>query len=247
MNLFKRIYLSVFSVAGLLCLLALALPWFGPWVELTQAFLRMSWYRAVVLACVVIAAIGLLVTLGRAIFTPKERKTVVVSRSGSNQVTVATAAISSQAAHIVEAGRLFFADKVSVAVNRRGKAKVAVRVHPAYAVNVAEEGPRLHEALENGLAALCGDAISSISLEFVEPDSQEEPPAFITEGPSAYEIPADPYASVVEAEFEPIEDSTDEPLTEQMPKPVPAPTSEVTVSMGHTGYDEVPPVLGEEV
>lgn len=44
MGVFKRICLLVFGLAGLLSLVALALPWWGPWTEEARALLGVYWY-----------------------------------------------------------------------------------------------------------------------------------------------------------------------------------------------------------
>ena len=224
MNAFKRICLFVFGVAGIITLLALALPWFGPWTRGATSLMGVRWYYLVVEAAMAITAVGVLVSLGRAIFTPSKSKTVVVTKQNGDEVTVTTAAISSQAAHIVEEDRDFFAERVTVLAKRRGHVRVFVRVRPAHAVNVTEEGPRLNARLEEGLAALCGKSIDRIVLEFVEPDSLDPKPDYLDVSESSTDLATYEPASHT-PETTSYDSASYEPLT---PKPAEYPT-EITV------------------
>ena len=53
----------------------------------------------------------------------------------------------------------------------RGHIRVHVRVLPHETVDVVAKGAELHEELMDGLAAVCGDKVEDVSLEFVEPES----------------------------------------------------------------------------
>ena len=228
MNFVKRLCLFLFGLAGIFCLVALVLPWVGPWTVGARAMIEVEWYRVLIATCLCITAVGLLWSIARAIFTPRKRKTILVTKVGADEVTVTTAAIASQAAHIVEADHTLFADKVSVKATGRGKARVAVRVHPSFAMDVTETGSRLHADLAEGLAKLCGDSIDSIALEVVEADSVEGAPA-PDERPLADALPP----AHVEATLP--ESSQGEPAT----------TSEITVPMGHVAISDVDPTEGE--
>lgn len=177
MNFFKRICLFFFGAAGIIALLALSLPWVGPWTKLAVSMLAQEWYFIMVEAVVCITAFGLLFSLLYAIFAPRNAKTVLVSKSGSDQVTVATAAISSQANHIIEADGDYHAERVRVSA-RRGRVNVSARVRPVYAVNVTVEGQRLHDALVSGLSEICGDAVGRVNIEFTQPDSLDPKPDY---------------------------------------------------------------------
>lgn len=213
MNVLKRIALFVFGVAGIVCLATLTLPWLGPWTKWATGMLSVPWYLTMVEACLAITAVGVVVALLRALLTPRKTKSVVVSRGGQDQVTVTTAAISSQAAHIVEADRDFFAEKVTVTARRRGHVRVSMRLRPAHAVNVTEEGRRLQEELTSGLSRLCGDAIDRVELEFVEPDSLDPKPDYLS-------VPPTPAATAATASPE----AAWEPATSGITLPMSSPT-----------------------
>ena len=46
-----------------------------------------------------------------------------------------------------------------------------MRVLPRQTVDVVAKGAELHTELVDGLAAVCGDTVENVSLEFVEPES----------------------------------------------------------------------------
>ncbi|MBQ9007373.1 MAG: alkaline shock response membrane anchor protein AmaP [Atopobiaceae bacterium] len=228
MNAFKRICLFLFGVSGIVALVTLALPWFGPWTRGATTLMTVNWYVTMVQVALGITALGVLVSLGRAIFTPRKSKTVVVTKQSGDEVTVTTAAISSQAAHIVEEDHDFFAERVTVVAKRRGHVRVFVRVRPAHAINVTEEGARLHARLEEGLSALCGKSIDRIVLEFVEPDSLDPKPEYldVSESPS---VEAGSYVGAATYEtLAPSSSSPDYPteITVPMASPVEAPSPE---------------------
>lgn len=179
MNVFKRMALFVFGLTGIIALVTLMLPWVGPWTRAAASLMALQWYAYVVEGAAAVTLVGLIITLGRALLTPHNAKTVRVSKSNGDEVTVSTAAIASQAAHIVEEDREYFAEKVWVTARRRGKVRVAIRVRPAHAVDVTVEGARLHDRLAKGLAAVCGKSLDRVELEFVEPDSLDPKPDYL--------------------------------------------------------------------
>jgi hypothetical protein len=103
-----------------------------------------------------------------------------VSKSNGDQVTVATAAITSQASHVIEQDGDYFAEKVWVSARRSGHVRVKARVRPAHAVDVTVEGQRLHDLLMDELSKTCGKAIDKIELEFVQPDSLDPKPSYLS-------------------------------------------------------------------
>lgn len=212
---FKRFCLIVFGLAGALCLAALALPWIGPYQRSASELMLNTYYYLAVQVTLAITAVGVLVSLVRGLLTPRQSKTVVIDKNGGDQITVSTAAISSQATHVVERDGAFVAEKVRVRAKRRGNVNVDVRVRPRHTVDVSQEGQRLHDELATGLATICGDKIRHINLQFVEaelsaPAEPDEPE--IPEVPlSVYERASRTQDVVVEANE----------------------TNDITVSMGH--------------
>ena len=171
MNGIKRFCLIAFGLAGVVCLCALIFPWAGPFQQTATALMSNHLYQLVLQIATFITGLGLVVTLLRGFLTPRQHKTVVVDKMGGDQISVTTAAISSQAAHIVEGDGTLSAEKVSVNAKKRGGVSVDVRVRPRNTVDVTDEGRRLHDELSLGLASLCGDKVKHINLEFVEADS----------------------------------------------------------------------------
>lgn len=198
MGSIKRFCLIVFSLAGVLCLCALALPWIGPFQQQAANLFGNDSYYFVVQVLLLITLMGLLFTLLRGLFTPRVRKTVVIAKEGKDQITVTTAAISSQATHVVEDQGHLIAEKVRVKANKRGGVSVDVRVKPRRTLDVTQEGRRLHEDLTTGLSSICGDHVKRINLEFVE---AEEPIPAQDVRIENLEIPASVYerAALVES------------------------------------------------
>ena len=202
MGFFKRLGLFLYALAGVFCLASLGLYVFRtPYYHTVAGFMEYPWYRVAVVATMAITALGCLICLLRALFAPRKRKEVVVSKDGQDTVTVATSAITSQASHIIERAGGLTADRVSVDVKRGDQVQVKVRVRPHNAVNVVEEGTRLRDELSTGLATICGDRISGIDLQFVESDSAESA-EFVEQGEHVpatnvhVEVPGEPHEDV---------------------------------------------------
>ncbi len=200
MNGFKRFCLIVFSLAGLLTLTALALPWVGPWTAQAKGLLANGIYFTALEVLFCITALGLVILLFRAILARKNKKNILVTSVDGGQITVSRDAIASQAAHIIEEDGTFTAVRVDVDARKRSKIKVHARVLPSTSIDVTAKGNELHERLAKGLAAVCGDNISSISLEFEEPEEITSP---VTFEPAAYDSVFDtaqaalPHAAIV--------------------------------------------------
>ena len=200
MGRFKRFCLIVFGLAGTLCLVALALPWIGPYTREAASLLNNSYYVAFVLGAFVITMIGLLITLLRGLLSPAKRKVVTIDKTGGDKITVTTAAISSQATHVVEDRGRFIAEKVQVETKRGGDVSVHVRVKPRHVVSVVDEGRHLHDELAGGLATICGDKVRHINLEFVEAEAPEPAQDVHIEN---LEIPASVYERAAKLESAP--------------------------------------------
>jgi hypothetical protein len=165
----------VFAVAGIVCLAALALPWYGPVGHEATAMLTIDWYYIAVEVTIAITLVGLLVVLIRALVTPKVDSIIIDNLEGG-QITVSRDAIASQASHIVEADGTCQADDVEVRAKKKGDIRVKVRVLPYSTVDVTAKASELHDALTTGLAALCADKLKSVSLEFLEPQTPTDVP-----------------------------------------------------------------------
>ena len=201
----KRLLTVIFVLATVFALAALTFTWYGPWTAEATALLYLEPYSIAVLACLVVSGLGLLVLLARALFSGRRVRTVEVATVDGGVISVTRDAIAAQASHIVEADGTCSAARVRVDAKPRGHVRVHVRVLPRKTVDVVAKGAELHEELVDGLAAVCGNTVENVSLEFVEPE------AFVAPAPdeerAADEVPAAP------------EDDS---------------TSEITVSMGST-------------
>lgn len=173
---FKRFCLAVWSLAGLFAVAALAATWFGPWADRASALMVLDGWVIAVEACGALLVLGLLVTLLRALLKRRVRTVEVVTVDGG-VISVTKDAIASQAAHVVEADGTCEAARVIVDAKRRGHVRVHVRVLPLGGVDVVEKGAELHQELLDGLAAVCGDKVEDVSLEFVTPASYKDAPA----------------------------------------------------------------------
>lgn len=205
---FKRLCTVIFVLADLFALAALALTWYGPWTDAATALLYLEPYAIAILVCLVVSALGLLVLLVRALFAGKRVRTVEVATVDGGVISVTRDAIAAQATHIVEADGSCVAARVRVDAKPRGHVRVHVRVLPRQTVDVVAKGAELHTELIDGLAAVCGDTVENVSLEFVEPES-----VTLTAQDEAGEAP-------VEGAPEPAAASPEDT------------TSEITVSMG---------------
>ncbi|QOY60300.1 alkaline shock response membrane anchor protein AmaP [Thermophilibacter immobilis] len=216
MSGFKRLCMVVFVLADLCALAALALTWYGPWTGVASALLNVGGYALAVLVCLAVSVLGLVILLARALFVRKVR-TVEVATVDGGTISVTRDAIAAQASHIVEADGTCTASRVRVDAKPRGRVRVHVRVLPRETVDVVLKGAELHEELLSGLAAVCGDTVEDVSLEFVEPES-------VT------------LAAAVAADDEAVADAP-EALASNAAAQSPDSTSEITVSMG-TAHDE---------
>ena len=167
----KRLCMVLYVLASAFALAALALTWFGPWTDEASVLLNIEPYAIALFACLVVAALGLVVLLARALFARRTVRTVEIATVDGGVISVTRDAIAAQASHIVEADGSCTAARVRVDAKARGHIRVHVRVLPHETVDVVSKGAELHEELIDGLAAVCGDKVEDVSLEFVEPES----------------------------------------------------------------------------
>lgn len=202
---FKRLCSVIFVLADLFVLGALFLTWYGPWTDEASALLYLEPYSLAIIVCLAVSGLGLLVLLCRALFSGHKVRTIEVASVDGGIISVTRDAIAAQASHIVEADGTCTAARVRVDAKPRGHVRVHVRVLPHKTVDVVAKGAELHEELIDGLAAVCGNTVENVSLEFVEPEA-------VT-------------VSVPEDEAAERESGSDQAPTEDT-------TSEITVSMG---------------
>ena len=122
-------------------------------------------YYMAVEALVLVTALGCLVCLLRSIFK-RNRKVVIVSQQGGDQITVSRDAITSQATHVIEEDGTFKARRVRVWAKKRGHVRVYARVQPQMTVDTVRAGEELHDKLVAGLTTVCGENVDSVDLEF---------------------------------------------------------------------------------
>lgn len=173
----KRLCTVVFVLADLFACAALALTWFGPWTAEASVLLYLEPYALALLACLSVTGVGLLILLLRALFVGHKVRTIEVAAVDGGTISVTRDAVAAQASHIVEADGTCTAARVRVDAKPRGHVRVHVRVLPHETVDVVAKGAELHTELVDGLAAVCGDTVERVSLEFVQPESVTVTPA----------------------------------------------------------------------
>lgn len=166
---FRRFVLFVFTLAGAVCLAALALPWFGVGASQLAALERHEAYFIFVEVCMAMTVAWLAYNLLRCLFSRRRVASVEVMDIDGGKVTVAKSAIASQAAHVVADSGLGASKGVEVLAKKAGPVNVTVRIAPFDFIDVTSEAPALHEALETGLGAMCGDRLGTIDVEFLAP------------------------------------------------------------------------------
>lgn len=167
MSGFKRFCLIVFALAGTASLVGLALTCFGPWTEAAYDLLLNNVYLAVLQVCMLITIVGFIVCFLSGLFSKKVCSLTVTTVDGGT-ISVTRDAIVSQAKNAIEAEGMCSCDRVRVIISRNNTVQVAVWVLPQEPLNIVEVGPLLHSRLEDQLAAVCGDKVTSIDISFVE-------------------------------------------------------------------------------
>jgi len=231
MNGFKRLCLFIFSLAGMLVLASLVLPWVGPWQRQAAGLItgnRTYFFVLEVLVCLV--ACGFVIMLFRSLFSRANKKIILVTSVDGGRITVSRDAIASQAAHIIEEDGTCTAVKVDVDARRRRNIKVYARVLPGTSVDVISKGNELHSRLATGLAAVCGDSISSISIEFEEPEE-------VTTAVAPAPAPASALDTAPEGAYPAASYTPDQPVSE--------PTSEITLDMATFHSSDAPQAESE--
>lgn len=175
MNGFKRLCLFFYGLFGLCALAALFLTWVGPWTQQARAMLEVRWYYFALLAMVAITALGLVIDILRALFTPSNAKETVIATIDGGAITVTRNAIIAQVKSVIEEDESCKASNVRVMLRKKGYVRVKARVKPLAQLDVVTYGEDLHRRLSEGLRKVCGDAVKSIDLTFVEPSKRVQP------------------------------------------------------------------------
>lgn len=166
---FRRFILFVFSLAGIACLAALALPWLGLFPDEISQLEGYDWYVTAVEVCLAMTAAWLAFELLRSLFSRRRREAISVMDVDGGAITVTKSAVASQAGHIVEALGTGTARSVDVTASRAGVVRVDVKVTPFESIDVTSEAPILHEGLVAGLTAMVGEHLGAVNVEFLEP------------------------------------------------------------------------------
>lgn len=215
MSGFKRFCYILYVFASAFVFLALALTWFGPWTYQATNLLFTKPYLIVLNACAAISIFGLVVILFRALFIRKTVKLTVTTVEGGT-ISVTKDAISSQAAHIIEEDGTCLAHRVSVQISKNNSVAVQIDILPKEPVDVTVKGPELYNALQTGLAIVCGPCVSSINLSFIKPSSfspkDEEGSSLL----QSKEIAPEPE----NVEEHPYEQSSEQVITQQIGKDI---------------------------
>lgn len=170
MSVFKRLVLFVFSLAGLLCLAILGMPWFGYGNQGLADLIYIDAFWIVLEVTLVMSVCFFVFNLGRALFSRKRHDTIKVMSIDGGEITVTKTAVSSQAGHIIEALGIGTAKDVEIKPNKNGVVDVDTKVLPYESIDVTAEAPIVHDALVTGLSAMCGEKLGNVSVEFLEPE-----------------------------------------------------------------------------
>lgn len=220
----KRFLLFLFSLAGLLCVGILGIPWFGyGFYQITD----LLYYDAFWIFLEVILAMTvcfLVFNIGRALFSRKHDDTVQVMSLDGGEITVTKSAVASQVTHIVEALGLGTTKDVSVNPVKGGTVSVDAKVIPQDSIDITAEAPILHEALVTGLKAMCGEKLGNVSIEFLEPKHGSSLVVPATDEPESQE-PA--YEGPAEVN-QPVQETSDPETTSEV---APDATGDITIPM----------------
>ena len=172
---FRRFFLGLYSILSIVAVVFLALTWYGPFTRISAGLMR-NWYVWAVLGIlIIITLIGLVVQLFRALLS-RRAIAVNVGRFDGGKIAVTCDAIASTATNIVEQSSSCRVDDVKVKTKGKNKVRVRMKLAPYSASDIYDGGAALHAALMSGLGNLCGKALDSVSLQFVEPQTADITP-----------------------------------------------------------------------
>lgn len=231
MNGFKRLMLFVFSLAGLVCLAILGMPWFGYGGKQLGKLIYVDGFWVLLEVTLVMTVCFLVFNLGRALFSRKRTDTIKVMNIEGGEVSVTKTAVSSQAGHIVKALGVGTAKSVEVSVNKKsGMVDIATTVLPYESIDVTAEAPILHDALVTGLGAMCGEKLGNVSVGFLEPEHGSSLVEFDESGEDA-QASAEGAAPVAEAAGVAAADAATAVSAAGVPAPAPADSGDITIPM----------------
>ena len=174
MSRFKRFASIIFVLATGFVLASIGALHFGFSTPQLNRLMATVEFREAVLICGAISALGLLLILFSALFSPRNADSIEVGNIDGDKILVSRSAIASQASHIVEEDGLCFAKTVKVRAKKHGHVRVFLRIVPEQTVDVLQISKNLHTKLEDGLAILCGDTLEAVHMEFLEPTVYSE-------------------------------------------------------------------------
>jgi uncharacterized membrane protein len=240
MNGFKRFCMIAFAIVGVLALLALVLPWLGPWTDIAAGLFAYGWYLMVVEIFILILAIGFVVVFVKGVTAKKPSDVEVVAHDG-NTIRIARSAIASQATYLVEEDGTCIAQRVYVAPRKHDTAvDITIWVQPYESLDIRAESAVIDARLKEGLETLVGDRLGKINLNFLEPRKTGD----ITPGTSVKETSDGYVATKVHAVDRAVRHEQDKPeqavsygIDEASESEV-APSSEVTIPMHNSASDE---------
>lgn len=181
MGFLKKLAMTLWFLATIFAFAALVLTIFGPWTKEALALFAVDSYSYAVQGCVAFSLIGGFVMWVRVLARRKKAQTIGLEDEEGSTIAITRDAIASQATYIVEEDGSCEATKVAVSAEKHGMISVHLTIRPHETVSAVEKGRELKEELEEGLTKLCGERISSISLEFLapeEPSSLSEPESY---------------------------------------------------------------------
>ena len=173
MRIFRRIFLSIYAIIGLLLTAVLACMWYNVFPPQIVRFLQTDTMVYSLFACLGIVAAGFIGALWYALFyrTPK---VLVLRDSQQGIITITQAALASQVTHIVAAQGDISVYKVQIHIYRNNMVFVAVWVSPRLVMDVARRGEELLNALTRELKLLCGDHLAKVHISYVQFQTRPE-------------------------------------------------------------------------
>lgn len=181
MGFLKKLAMTLWFLATIFAFAALVLTIFGPWTKEALALFAVDSYSYAAQGCVAFSLIGSFVMWVRVLARRKKAQTIELEDEEGSTIAITRDAIASQATYIVEEDGSCEATKVAVFAEKHGMISVHLTIRPHETVSAVEKGRELKEELEEGLTKLCGERISSISLEFLapeEPSSLSKPESY---------------------------------------------------------------------
>lgn len=165
----------IFIVAGLIGI-ATALILYIPYTDYAEpaaylaSLMRTEWFFYIVSAGTAVLLIAMLYLVLLGIVRRKPKDVTILNQDGSC-VTIARSAIASQATYLAENTERVRVEKIKVIIRRHVLVNLKLVLSPQHSLNVVSEAQAIQTRVRDGLTALLGDHVGTITLRFLEPVS----------------------------------------------------------------------------